>query len=199
MARKVSILNKRELIIDSASKLFGHYGYEKTTLDDIAKAAGIGKGTIYSEFVSKEEIMCAVILRFLGDANEKLREFALSAEGNTLETIRELLIQRILMHYDHAKSYFHGAQIFTFPLNNIKGRDAVNLEIEKIIAELLETAASKGEIPPAKNYLKLAGTIRKALITLHPPLVLAIVDREQIIEEANCILDLILAGLTAKR
>ena len=36
-------------ILESAHKLFSHYGFEKTTIEDIAKEAELGKGTIYLE------------------------------------------------------------------------------------------------------------------------------------------------------
>lgn len=199
MARKVSILNKRELITTSASKLFSHYGFEKTTLDDIAKHAGIGKGTIYSEFNSKEEIMNAVISDFMQNVNQRMKKYISNAEGSTMDILKELLIQRILMYYNHAQVYFHGAEVFTYQLNNIEYRKKANLEIEKIIADLLETAFKKGEINCTDNYLKIAKNIRKALISFHPPLVLEFDNKNDVIEEANDIINLITQGLTKKQ
>lgn len=50
-------------ILDAAAELFGHYGYDKTTVSDIARAAGISKGAIYLHFASKEALLEALILR----------------------------------------------------------------------------------------------------------------------------------------
>ncbi len=52
--------DKKQLILDAAETLLHKYGYSKTSLDDIAKEAGLGKGTIYYYFESKEEIFIAV-------------------------------------------------------------------------------------------------------------------------------------------
>ena len=52
-------------ILESAHKLFSHYGFEKTTIEDIAKEAELGKGTIYLEFDSKEAILMAIINNFI--------------------------------------------------------------------------------------------------------------------------------------
>jgi AcrR family transcriptional regulator len=48
-------------ILDEAAKLFRHYGLQKTTMEDIAKAVGKGKSTLYYYYKNKEEIFDAVI------------------------------------------------------------------------------------------------------------------------------------------
>ena len=40
----------RDTILDAADGLIQRFGYQKTTVDDIAREAGIGKGTIYLHF-----------------------------------------------------------------------------------------------------------------------------------------------------
>jgi AcrR family transcriptional regulator len=47
----------RATIIEAAVALFGERGYENTTIAALAEAAGVGKGTIYSYFRSKNEIL----------------------------------------------------------------------------------------------------------------------------------------------
>ncbi len=51
----------KEKIITTAQKFFARFGLEKTTVDEIAKAAHVAKGTIYHYFQSKEEIFEAVV------------------------------------------------------------------------------------------------------------------------------------------
>lgn len=48
---------KREQILDAAVHEFAKKGFSRTTINDIAQAAGIGKGTIYEYFSNKEEIV----------------------------------------------------------------------------------------------------------------------------------------------
>jgi AcrR family transcriptional regulator len=48
--------SRRAVILDAALRVFGQYGYRRTSMDDIAREAGIGKGTIYLSFASKEEV-----------------------------------------------------------------------------------------------------------------------------------------------
>ena len=50
-------------ILDAASTLILRYGYHKTTIDDIAREAGVGKGTLYLRWNTREALFAALILR----------------------------------------------------------------------------------------------------------------------------------------
>lgn len=50
-------------ILDAASDLLLHYGFDKTTVSEIAKEAGVSKGAIYLHFSSKETVFDALIQR----------------------------------------------------------------------------------------------------------------------------------------
>lgn len=49
----------RKAILEAALDLFSSRGYEQTSIDQLAQAAGIGKGTVYSYFQTKSEIFLA--------------------------------------------------------------------------------------------------------------------------------------------
>ncbi|NIG55607.1 TetR/AcrR family transcriptional regulator [Chitinophaga sp. Cy-1792] len=68
--------NKRDIIISTAQKLFQQSGLWSITMEDVAKAAGMGKSSMYYYFKSKEEIFTAVL-----DAE---------MNGIILETIRQV-------------------------------------------------------------------------------------------------------------
>lgn len=50
-------------IINAAEKLFQQFGLRKTTMEDIAKALGKGKSTLYYYYTNKEEIFDAVVMK----------------------------------------------------------------------------------------------------------------------------------------
>lgn len=54
---------REQRILAAAADLFVHYGYDKTTVSDIARAAGISKGTIYLHFESKDALLEALIIQ----------------------------------------------------------------------------------------------------------------------------------------
>ncbi|UCH95487.1 MAG: TetR/AcrR family transcriptional regulator [Candidatus Aminicenantes bacterium] len=56
-ARVVDKKEKKDQIVEAAIREFARKGFSKTTINDIANAAGIGKGTVYEYFSNKEEIV----------------------------------------------------------------------------------------------------------------------------------------------
>src|SRR4029434_4161601 len=50
-------------ILDAASALILRWGYNKTTIDDIARQAGVAKGTIYLHWKTREELFTALMKR----------------------------------------------------------------------------------------------------------------------------------------
>ena len=55
----------RDLILEAADRLLARYGYKKMTIDDLAQEVGVGKGTIYLHFSSKEEVALSRVDRML--------------------------------------------------------------------------------------------------------------------------------------
>src|SRR3954466_4641343 len=53
---------RQQRILEAAAKLFAHYGYDKTTVNDIAEEAGISKGAVYLHYKGKEELFDALII-----------------------------------------------------------------------------------------------------------------------------------------
>jgi AcrR family transcriptional regulator len=64
-------MDKEEIIrgeiVEAASILFQQYGLHKTTMEDIAKAAGKGKSTLYYYFTNKDEVFEAVVIKEINE------------------------------------------------------------------------------------------------------------------------------------
>ncbi|MCK5376574.1 MAG: TetR/AcrR family transcriptional regulator, partial [Acidobacteria bacterium] len=52
--------SKRQHLVEAAAAVFAEQGFTSTRVADIAERAGIGKGTVYEYFTSKEELLFAV-------------------------------------------------------------------------------------------------------------------------------------------
>jgi AcrR family transcriptional regulator len=52
-----------ERVLDSAAELLVRWGYRRVTIEDVAKHAGIGKGTVYLHFRTKDALFLTVLLR----------------------------------------------------------------------------------------------------------------------------------------
>ena len=85
---------KKELVLRSASEVFARYGFDKTTLDDIGKRAGLNKASLYYYFKNKEDIFVAVVLSetqaFMSDLQAKALAYP-----DVRKQIRFFLTERI--------------------------------------------------------------------------------------------------------
>src|SRR3954471_13529952 len=54
---------RAEHILDTAAILLLRWGFRKTTVDDVARAAGVAKGTIYLHWKDKNELFLAAVMR----------------------------------------------------------------------------------------------------------------------------------------
>jgi AcrR family transcriptional regulator len=59
--------DKRGLILEAAQALFLRYGVKRTALDDVAREAGVAKGTLYLYFDSKDTLFAAVADRLCAE------------------------------------------------------------------------------------------------------------------------------------
>jgi len=64
--------DRAERILDAARDLLLKWGYKRVTIDDIATAAGIGKGTVYLHWKTREELYLAVMLREYGGSIDEM-------------------------------------------------------------------------------------------------------------------------------
>jgi len=94
----------RDAILDATDRLLTKYGYKKMTIDDLAQEVGIGKGSVYLHFTSKEEIALSHIDRIIERLKENLR--AIAAKPTSVEErLSEMLIERVLYRFDSVQHY----------------------------------------------------------------------------------------------
>ena len=84
----------RDRILDATERLMGRLGYQKMTMDDIAREAGIGRRTIYLHFPSKEETALATIDRIVDRLKTGSGELAASSLPWDERLRRMLLVRR---------------------------------------------------------------------------------------------------------
>lgn len=82
---------KRE-ILDAAEILFTAKGYSETTINDILKEVGIAKGTFYYYFNSKEEVMDAIVNRFIENGVEAAKQIVANTKLTAPEKIFQILM-----------------------------------------------------------------------------------------------------------
>ena len=93
-------LEKRRRILDAASRVFGEWDYHAVTMDEIARRSGVGKGTLYRYFDSKEDLFIALIDEGLVLLVERL-EHEEKAEATPVETLTQMTHAIVRSFYQH--------------------------------------------------------------------------------------------------
>lgn len=75
---------RRAAILDAAMRVFLRYGFKKTSMDDLARAAGLSRQGLYIHFSTKEELFQATVLHLVELLRGKARA-ALAAEGTPID------------------------------------------------------------------------------------------------------------------
>jgi AcrR family transcriptional regulator len=96
-------------ILDSAERLLARFGYDKTTVDEIAREAGVSKRTIDLHFPGKEAVALASIDRVVGRVTDRLRQLA-AADGPPADRVRDMLVARVLGRFDSVRSYYQSLE-----------------------------------------------------------------------------------------
>ena len=123
---------RAQRILDAAATLILRWGYNKTTLDDISKQAGIAKGTMYLHWKTREELFGALVKREkLGLAEDIKLRISADPAGATLHGIlkhsamalmQRPLMKAVLLHdLEMLGKLAHGEQSRTAYLEKLTG------------------------------------------------------------------------------
>ena len=82
-------------IIEKASWLFAHYGVGKTSMNEVAKASGVARQTVYNLFDSKEDLIYAALLHYAKKSKDDVEQecAALAQPEERLEAMYKHLVQ----------------------------------------------------------------------------------------------------------
>src|SRR5262245_7899008 len=143
----------KDAILDATDRLLARYGYRKMTVEDISVEAGIGKGTVYLHFSSKEEVVLSHIDRIVDRLRERLKEIARS-EATAAERLRLMLLTRVLFRFDSIQHYTQSLNDLLAALRpGLLRRRAQYFESEaRIFADVLTAGRQSGEFNFADEH-----------------------------------------------
>ena len=72
-SRETKKLATRQGMIDAAARLFAERGVDRTTMDDIARAAGTSRTSVFNYFGYKEMILCEIGARYVAEIAGSVR------------------------------------------------------------------------------------------------------------------------------
>jgi AcrR family transcriptional regulator len=141
-------------ILAAARGVFARRGFNDATVEEIAAAAGIAKGTVYLYFPSKKEVYLAALKEGLVELRERTRQNMREAPG-----IRAKLRSFVATRLEFAEAnrdfiHIYHAEISNLP-NSVAGFDnefrQLYLQQAKVLEAELQAAIKSGEIPAIRT------------------------------------------------
>jgi AcrR family transcriptional regulator len=138
---------RRAEIIDAARSVFARHGFELGIMDEIAREAGIAKGTIYLYFRSKTEVYRAVLNHDMKALRKSTLE-RIDAASSLREKIGVFILAR-LENAEAQKEFFRimDSERENLPMTRSQDRDYLRAPV-LLLAAAIEQAASLGQIRP---------------------------------------------------
>src|SRR5579871_6373414 len=84
----------QQQILEAAKQLFATYGIAKVNMEDVAKAIGKGRSSLYYYYKSKDELLDAVIQKKLSEARQAIEQ-AVSKADTTEEKFYGIYVERL--------------------------------------------------------------------------------------------------------
>jgi len=197
MRTAVQTVEVREAILDATDDFLARFGYKKMTIDNLAQVVGIGKGSIYLHFSSKEQIALSHVDRIV----ERLKtELKIIAAKNTSpeERLRQMLLKRVLHRFDSVQHYTQSLNdILSAIRPKLLARRKIYFEEEaEILALVVEEGQAKKNFQNG-NALEISEKFLLATNSLLPFSLTTqeLGEREDIEAKTLRIADLLLKGI----
>ncbi|MEM7757004.1 MAG: TetR/AcrR family transcriptional regulator [Cyanobacteria bacterium P01_A01_bin.40] len=138
---------KRDRIIEAAKSCFLNYGFEKTSMSDIAKQVNISRTAIYQHFENKEAIFCAIVEQLHQETLAQAAIALTQQQGTITQRILEAFESRMIVLFALVADSIHGDE-----LTDINSRVAAKInrdaiaDFTQMLTQAIKTAVSQSEI-----------------------------------------------------
>jgi AcrR family transcriptional regulator len=146
---------RRKEIVLAAEKVFFAKGFENTTIDDIASAAELSKGTIYLYFEGKEDLHDAVVFRGVKLLSGMFRE-AVDREDTGLGKVRAIGEAYARFFREH-EDYFNALLRFQTHKQEVLGSDDPMMLVIDALRTGIDDGSIRQDIDPVKMAILLWG------------------------------------------
>jgi AcrR family transcriptional regulator len=174
---------REQEILEAARDVFAERGFEKANIDEIAERVGIGKGTVYLHFASKEELLIALMRQACGHLVETIQA-QVAEQPTALDKLHAVV--RALAEHRYANDRWVRVVATELPVFfGYKQKMGASAELRALVAGIVEQGQAEGSID-ARIRPPLAAMTLMFLIFAAPS---AITDeqlsKQQLIETAS--------------
>ncbi len=148
--------NKRELILTAALDIFLEKGYHNSTSEEIAKRAGVAKGTLYQYFSSKQEIFLEMHQLYAEQYIEKINN-CIDMDYSFEDNLRRI----VHFHLNNIQDIMHYSmrllpELISLPLDKEQGHGMmqhIKNEVDLVLGRLIAIGQQRGELKAIDSHM----------------------------------------------
>ncbi|MGI9354816.1 MAG: TetR/AcrR family transcriptional regulator [Rhizobiaceae bacterium] len=103
--------SRRDTILRAAYEVFAQYGFRRTSMDDIAKAAGVSRPTLYMSFANKREIFRGIVEAHIMHVSRELDALLAREDLSTDELLHEMFATALIEPHRLLEDMPHGEEL----------------------------------------------------------------------------------------
>jgi len=154
---------KREKILEASYQRFLHYGYSKTTMNEIANDLSLSKALLYYYFPDKSQLYIAVMRKLTNDYLKSLEE-----KIGTFQDLKAAFVFQINMQHDFIVNNYNFFDFFRLNEQNLPDTiweiiSEIHQAEMKLLSNVIKTEATKGNIRPVDNPEEIVDLLLDAL------------------------------------
>ncbi|MFM2268327.1 MAG: hypothetical protein RL757_1768 [Bacteroidota bacterium] len=192
----------KEKIQQAAFKCVAKFGFEKTTLDDIAREVALNKASLYYYYKNKEDIFLDITTTATRKFLETLLTSTQAVEGDIVAKTRHFLLERALYYVRIIEQVHISEETLRQVEHRFRNEIAdVSAQEWAFLSDLLQQSVEKGEIKPtdaprlAANLIGMSEAVKHGAKTAFPEGKPADAVAQHIAENLDFMLQLIFKGL----
>ncbi len=137
--------NRQDLIIEAARTVFGEKTYDKVSMAEIARKAGIAKSSIYTYFTNQEELYVEITVRDTRDFIKTLEGLINTKKALTIQGVIDLFLDYYLLHEAQWRMTTHFALHANTSIGSVEKLDYIAREVMDLLETLFQRLGFKGD------------------------------------------------------
>ena len=187
-----------EIILAAAVNRFSNYGYNKTTMAEIAEDAGMSAANIYRYYKNKEEIAAACAKNCMCQRTDILKDIVRDTSLNATEKLENYVYKTLQVSHELS---LENRKIEEIVAEITKSRpDLVHNKINNetaLLTEIISYGNQIGEFD-VDDVVDTATAIHSMLVLFDVPMFMHLFTKEEFEKKASSVIKLLIAGLSKR-
>ncbi len=187
----------RDKILHAAKNRFGHYGFKKTSMAEIARDCEMSAANIYRHFTGKKAILAVLATNILTEEEKQLEELCRQTFDSASQKLHAFFMEALVQTYCYATDNPRMKEMVDYICQERIDLVTAHREAKtKLIAVILQEGVNRREFT-INDIEKTATTFKSATVLFHTPFFFDSYSLEELKTACFDVVELLLTAITS--